>query len=65
MYQMLAYGNTYLQGKGSLYLIYPNWEKFQFVLPPFYLPGQIQLEVIPFDIENEKFCIGEREAAFL
>lgn len=65
MYQMLAYGNTYLQGKGSLYLIYPSWEKFQFALPPFHLPGQIQLEVIPFDIENEKFCIGEGEAVFL
>ncbi|MCQ8878749.1 McrC family protein [Pseudoalteromonas shioyasakiensis] len=54
-YQMLGYGHSYLNGKGSLVLIYPKTDAFK---KPFehsfnYKGGKLKLWVVPFDIEAE------------
>lgn len=59
MYQMLAYGNTYLKGKGSLYLVYPSWDGFQLALPHFDLPSDIRLEVVPFNMDEDRMVAVE------
>ena len=52
MYQMLAYGHTYLKGEGSLMVVYPAWSGFTKALPHFRLPGQLRLDAVPFDLET-------------
>ena len=64
MYQMLAYGSTYLQGQGELYLVYPRWAQFEAALPVFQLPQHLQLHVVPFDLDNNKLQLAH-EAVFL
>lgn len=64
MYQMLAYGSTYLQGKGEMYLVYPRWKRFLHALPEFKLPGTLRLHVVPFDLDNDKLLLAQ-SAAFL
>lgn len=64
MYQMLAYGCTYLQGKGEMYLVYPRWEQFQAALPAFELPQALRMYVVPFDLNSDKLLLGQ-SAAFL
>jgi len=57
MYQMFAYGKKYLNdGKGSLFLIYPESEKFQVALPVFSFEEGLNLWVVPF-----KWSIPEGE----
>lgn len=64
MYQMLAYGSTYMQGKGEMYLVYPHWKKFQVALPEFTLPGELRLHVVPFDLDGKELLLAQ-PAAFL
>lgn len=52
-YQLFAYGQKYLQGKGEMLLIYPKWSKFQAALPVFDFGGGLTLRALPFDLENE------------
>ena len=53
-YQLFAYGQKYLQGRGELVLIYPRREAFQQALPPFDFGGGLRLWVLPFDLETER-----------
>lgn len=62
MYQMLAYGCTYLQGKGEMYLVYPRWEQFQAALPAFELPQSLRMHVVPFDLNSDKLLLGQSPA---
>ena len=64
MYQMLAYGCTYMQGKGEMYLVYPRWKNFQAALPEFALPGALRLHVVPFDLDRVELLVAQ-PAAFL
>lgn len=64
MYQMLAYGCTYMQGKGEMYLVYPRWKNFQAALPEFTLPGALRLHVVPFDLDRDELMLAQ-PAAFL
>lgn len=64
MYQMLAYGCTYMQGKGEMYLVYPRWKNFQVALPEFTLPGALRLHVVPFDLDRDELLLAQ-PAAFL
>lgn len=64
MYQMLAYGCTYMQGKGEMYLVYPCWKNFQVALPEFTLPGALRLHVVPFDLDRDELLLAQ-PAAFL
>lgn len=52
LYQLHAYGHTYLGGQGELWLIYPRTNAFARPLPPFaYAPG-LDLHILPFDLEQ-------------
>lgn len=59
MYQMLAYGTTYMRGKGVMYLVYPRWQNFQAALAEFTLPGELQLHVVPFDLDQEELLLAQ------
>lgn len=58
-YQMLAYGQTYLKGRGTLALIYPAWESFDAPLPMFEMGHGLRVEVLRFDIKNDRLCVPE------
>lgn len=64
MYQMLAYGCTYLRGQGVMYLVYPRWQGFGTALPVFKLPGSLQLHVVPFDLGKDRLMLPH-EVEFL
>jgi 5-methylcytosine-specific restriction enzyme subunit McrC len=53
-YQLFAYGHRYLDGQpdGELVLIYPKTSTFAKLMPPFDLPRQLKLWVVPFDLER-------------
>ncbi|MEB0204685.1 McrC family protein [Pseudomonas sp. CCC3.1] len=53
-YQLFAYGQKYLQGRGELVLIYPRRAEFQHALPPFDFGDGLRLWVLPFDMEAER-----------
>ncbi len=55
-YQLFAYGQAYLSGKGRLILLYPSYEKFNkdTVISDFYFNENLILSVLPFDLEDEK-----------
>ncbi len=53
-YQLLAYGETYLQKytQGSLALVYPRRQAFNAALRKFTLADKLDLWVLPFDLES-------------
>lgn len=59
MYQMLAYGSTYLKGSGRLLLVYPSWAGFNKALPYFQLPGSLRLDAVPFDLDTDGLVTDE------
>ncbi|WPB57369.1 McrC family protein [Xylophilus sp. GOD-11R] len=63
MYQLFAYGQHYLGGKGELYLIYPRTAAFNAPLPRFSFSETLHLTAIPFDCERGRF-VGEPPAFF-
>ncbi|WP_338879936.1 McrC family protein [Achromobacter veterisilvae] len=52
-YQLHAYGQKYLGGKGTMYVFFPRTSKFSEPLPPFHFDRdeQLTLHVLPFDLE--------------
>lgn len=64
IYQMLAYGHTYLKGEGSLFVVYPAWSGFTKALPHFQLPGNLRLEAVPFDLGTDTL-LSEAPLTFL
>jgi len=48
MYQLYAYGQKYLEGKGDMFLIYPESNKFTKPLTSFDFNGALKLWVVPF-----------------
>lgn len=54
-YQLFAYGHKYLNGSGTLVLIYPAWQKFPpgTQLAEFSFNNTLKLRVLPFDLEDE------------
>jgi 5-methylcytosine-specific restriction enzyme subunit McrC len=58
-YQMLAYGQTYLKGQGKLVLIYPEWEGFTALLPFFEMGCGLRVEVLRFDLKNDRLCVPD------
>ena len=51
-YQLYAYGQKYLSGRGNLALIYPKTDAFQEHLHPFDFGNGLWLSVLPFDLEE-------------
>ncbi len=62
-YQLYAYGQRYLRGRGELYLIYPRTKSFSKPLPPFEFSDSMRLWVVPFDLEAESLIEGEWTAS--
>ena len=56
-YQLFAYGQRYLGGKGELALIYPAHRKFTRPLPPFDFGSGLHLHVVPFDLERDELLL--------
>lgn len=54
-YQLLAYGQKYLDGAGELILVYPRTGKFFAPLGPFVFSSALHLWAIPFDLETQRF----------
>lgn len=57
-YQLYAYGQKYLAGKGELALIYPRRLAFQHPLPAFRFSADLSLWVLPFDLELGRLVDG-------
>lgn len=51
-YQLFAYGQTYLPGRGEMALIYPRTAQFSEPLPPFDFSPELRLWVLPFDLDK-------------
>ena len=67
VYQMLAYGTTYLKGAGPMALIYPAWSRFNKPLSSFHLGMGLDLTVVPFDVERDSLAgetSGQLKALF-
>lgn len=59
-YQLFAYGQKYLGGTGRMALIYPLTETFQIPLDAFNFNGGLVMEVLPFDLNQERLLGIER-----
>lgn len=55
-YQLFAYGQRYLDGEGTLLLVYPMTSTFRSPLEEFAFDGKLRLAVVPFDLE--KGCLS-------
>lgn len=51
-YQLFAYGQRYLDGKGDVFLVYPKTATFCESLPMFRYSDDLRLWVMPFDLEQ-------------
>lgn len=61
-YQLHAYGQNYLNGKGDMVLIYPRTDNFDQPLPVFtFINGQ-QLWVLPFCLKDKRLLLPPCEA---
>lgn len=59
LYQMFAYGHKYLNGRGSLMLIYPQHPLFRQPLPVFNFDNQLFLWCVPLNLYSGKLVAGE------
>lgn len=59
-YQLFAYGQKYLAGAGRMALIYPRTETFQKALDSFNFDDSLNLDVLPFDLDQERLLGVER-----
>ena len=51
-YQLFAYGQRYLGGRGTMLLVYPKTSSFQEPLYEFTFNDELRLRVVPFDLET-------------
>lgn len=67
MYQLFAYGQKCLDGRGALVLIYPKSRAFEYPLKPFKLAENLTLWVIPFCLRTDRLVPGDwcSEAPYL
>ncbi|ELY5937744.1 McrC family protein [Cronobacter malonaticus] len=64
LYQMFAYGQKYLQGKGHMMLIYPRHQFYNNSLPVFQFDKDLSLWCVPFDLESGELVDGEWQSFF-
>lgn len=57
MYQLFAYGEKYLQGKGEVYLIYPKHHTLSAPLPVFEYHTSLKLHVVPYDLHQDDCAV--------
>ena len=58
LYQLNAYGQTYLGGHGDLFLVYPRTPDFPDIGAVFEMAPGLRVHVLPIDIEAETFDLG-------
>lgn len=58
-YQLFAYGQKYLAGRGEMALIYPATAQFSKRLEPFDFSPELRLWVLPFDLDNDELLASE------
>ena len=58
-YQLHAYGQSYLDGRGDIVLIYPKTDQFSQPLPAFHFPNSngLRLWVLPFCLEQAELLL--------
>lgn len=56
-YQLHAYGQSYLEGKGDVVLIYPKTDRFDQPLPVFAFPNGLRLWVLPFCLREKHLLL--------
>src|SRR4030095_2837536 len=59
-YQLFTYGQKYLGGAGRMALIYPRTEAFHSPINTFHFDERLHLEVLPFDLDQERLLGVER-----
>ena len=64
LYQMFAYGQKYLFGKGNMILIYPRHQYFETPLPAFQFDEHLALWCVPFDLETGGLVKGVWQDSF-
>lgn len=55
-YQLFAYGQRYLQGRGRMALIYPMNPEFKIPLDRFSFNDQLMLDVLPLDLASGRWA---------
>lgn len=56
-YQLFAYGQRFLGGKGDLLLVYPRSSTFDAPLPVFEFADSLRLWVVPFDVGEGRMVL--------
>lgn len=58
-YQLYAYGQNYLEGRGDVVLIYPKTDTFSKALPVFEFPksSELRLWVLPFCLQTKQLLL--------
>ncbi|WP_338670746.1 McrC family protein [Pantoea dispersa] len=64
LYQMFAYGQKYLRGKGNMILIYPHHQYFNIPLPVFRFDEYLSLWCVPFNLESGALVKGDWQGSF-
>lgn len=69
-YQLYAYGQNYLEGRGDVVLIYPKTDTFSEALPVFEFPksSELRLWVLPFCLQTKQLLLptcGSLDGYFL
>src|SRR5690606_4043902 len=59
LYQLYSYGLKYMNGQGSMMLVYPEHEGFTAPLPVFRFDQKLSIWVVPFDLDNNCLIEGE------
>lgn len=62
-YQLYAYGQKYLDGRGDMALIYPRSARFTRAMAPFHFSPELRLHVLPFDLGAD-ILIGDAALGF-
>lgn len=57
LYQMHAYGHSYLNGHGDMIMISPKWTAFTDALPPLRFSSDLRLWVVPFDLASDRLLL--------
>lgn len=60
-YQLQAYGQSYLDGEGDVFLVFPRTDTFQMPLPVFDFPkpGGVRLWVVPFCLDSRRIAVHQ------
>ncbi len=63
IYQLHAYGHSYLDAKGDVVLIYPATGQFKVALAPFSFPDRpkLTLWVLPFSMETKRLLLPQTD----